>query len=118
MVSRSVQTGTRRERITTPDPIFAPSVRRYSVYRGVPMNRRAAGLDRTSVLTIQKRTYARLHSRICWAFQRPTSTHFAAIGTTEATRKAELLTSINRRQISTALGPDETHSKPSIMAIM
>ncbi len=72
------------------------------------MNRRAAGLDRMSVLTIQKRTYARLHKRICWAFQRPTSNHFAAIGTAQTTRKAELLAKINRRQIPKALEPAET----------
>src|SRR5437899_2885101 len=34
------------------------------------MNKRAAGLDRTSVLTIQQRTYARLHRRIRWALRR------------------------------------------------
>src|SRR5438445_8628652 len=96
MVRRSVQTGTRREKITTPGPIFAPSARRYSVYRGVPMKRRAAGLDRISVLTIQKRTYARLHRRICLVFQRPTSAHFAAIGTAQTTRKAKLLATTNR----------------------
>src|SRR5437879_6558662 len=97
MVRRSVQTGTRREKITTTGPILAPSARRYSVYRGVPMKRRAAGLDRVSVLTIQKRRYAGLHSRICSAFQRPTSTHFAAIGTPQTTKKAKLLAAINRK---------------------
>src|SRR2546425_5761430 len=97
MVRRSVHNGTRREKITTPGPIFAPRALRYSTYRGVPKNRRAAGLDRTSVFTIQKRTYARLHRQICWAFQRPTRTHFAAIGTAQTTRKAKLLATINRR---------------------
>jgi len=47
--------GTRREKITTPGPIFAPRALRYSTYNGVPKNRRAAGLDRMSVFTIQKR---------------------------------------------------------------
>src|SRR6266446_325754 len=108
MVRRSVHTGTRRDRITTRGPIFAPRALRYSRYRGVPMNRRAAGLDRTSVFTIQKRTYKRLHRRICWGFQRPTNTHFAAIGTAQTTRKAELLAKINRRQILKALEPAET----------
>ena len=74
------------------------------------MNRRAAGLDRISVLTIQKRTYARLHRRICWAFQRPMSTHFAAIGTAQTTRNAPLPARTNRRYISTALEPAETHA--------
>src|SRR5919199_2194315 len=97
MVRRSVHTGTLRERITAPGPIFAPSARRYSVYRGVPMNRRAAGLDRTSVFTIQKRTYARLQRRICWVFQRPTSTHLTVIGTAQTARKAALLARTNRR---------------------
>src|SRR5262249_34386690 len=96
MVRRSVHTGTPREKITTPGPIFAPRALRYSTYRGVPKNRRAAGLDRTSVFTIQKRTYARLHRRICWGFQRPMSSHFAAIGTAQTTRKAELLAKMNR----------------------
>src|SRR5437667_12198254 len=105
MVRIFVHAGTRREKITTPGPIFAPSALRYSTYRGVPKNRRAAGLDRMSVLTIQKRTYARLHRRMCWAFQRPTSTHFAAIGTAQTPRKAALLARTNRRYISTALEP-------------
>src|SRR5215468_6687842 len=115
MVRRSVHTGTRREKITTPGPIFAPRALRYSTYRGVPKNRRAAGLDRTRVFTIQKRTYVRLHRRICWAFQRPMSTHFATIGTAQTTTKAEQLASTNRRQISTALEPVETHCSPSAM---
>src|SRR5262245_16402342 len=97
MVRRSVQTGTRLEKITAPGPIFAPSALRYSTYRGVPKNRRAAGLDRMSVLTIQKRTYARLHRRICRGFQRPTTTHFAAMGTAQTTKNAALLARINRR---------------------
>src|SRR5436309_15796277 len=79
------------------------------------MNRRAAGLDRMSVLTIQKRRYARLHRRICWAFQRPTSTHFAAIGMAQTTRKAALPARTNRRYISTALEPAETHAEPDTM---
>src|SRR2546429_6240633 len=110
MVRRSVHTGTRREKITTPGPIFAPRALRYSTYRGVPKNRRAAGLDRMSVLTIQKRTYARLHRRICCGFHRPTSTHFAAIGAAQAARKVALLARTNRREISTALEPAATHS--------
>ena len=92
-----MHTGTDRERITTPGPIFAPSARRYSVYRGVPMNRRAAGLDRTSVFTIQKRTYARLQRRICCGFQRPMSSHFAAMGTAQTPRNTALLARSNRR---------------------
>ena len=48
---------------------------------------RASGFDRTSVLTIQKRTYARLQMRICRGFHRPMSTHFARIGRLHRTRK-------------------------------
>src|SRR5687768_99208 len=79
MVSRSVHTGRLRERIVTPRPTFAPSALRYSTYSGEPANR-TSGLDRTSVLTVQKRTYARLQTRICRGFHRPTSTHLARIG--------------------------------------
>src|SRR5437773_11265688 len=103
MVRRSVQTGTRREKITTPGPSFAPKALRYITYRGVPKNRRAAGLDRMSVFTIQKRTYARLHRRNCWGFQRPTSTHFATTGTAQRAKKAALVVRTSRRQIWTAL---------------
>src|SRR5437764_13397119 len=116
IVRRSVHTGTLREKITAPGPIFAPSARRYNVYTGVPMKKRAAGLDRISVLTTQKRTYARLHKRICSAFQRPMSSHFAATGTAETARKAELLATINRRQIPTAPEPAKTHREPTEMA--
>ena len=56
MVSRSVHTGTFREKITTPRPIFAPSARRYSEYSGEPANSRTSGLRWTSVLTSQNRT--------------------------------------------------------------
>src|SRR2546427_13075619 len=80
------------------------------------MNKRAAGLDRTSVLTIQKRTYARLHRRICWAFQRALSTHFAAIGTGQTTRNAPLAAQTNRTYISTAREPADTHTSPVSMA--
>src|SRR2546425_4810378 len=66
------------------------------------MNRRAAALDRMSVLTIQKRTYARLQMRICWAFQRPTSTHFAAIGTALTTTNAAILRSTSRSEEHTS----------------
>src|SRR5947209_11205209 len=97
MVRRSVHTGIRRERIRTRDPTFAPRARRYSAYRGVPKNRRAAGLDRTSVLTIQKRTYAPLHRRICWDLHRPRSSHFAAIGMAQTTRKIAVVARTNRR---------------------
>ena len=64
MVSRSVQIGTCVEKITTPRPTFAPSARRYRVNSGEPVNS-TIGFRRTSVLTIQKRTYARLQMRIC-----------------------------------------------------
>src|SRR5262249_3294817 len=97
MVRRSVHTGTRREKITTPGPIFAPRALRYSTYRGVPNNRRAAGLDRTSVFTTQKRTYARLHRRLCRGFHGPTSTPFGVMGTAHTTRKAPLPARTNRR---------------------
>jgi hypothetical protein len=39
-------------------------------------------------LTIQKRTYRTVQTRIGWGFQRPTSAHFTMIGTTHAPRKA------------------------------
>src|SRR5258708_12183249 len=110
MVRRWVDAGTRREKITTPGRIFVPRALRYRTYKGVAKNRRAAGLDRMSVLTIQKRTYARLHRRICCGFHRPMSSHFAAIGTAQTARKAVLLARSSRRQISTALEPLETHS--------
>src|ERR1043166_6320676 len=97
MVRRSAQIGTRREKITTPGPILAPKALKYITYRGVPKNRRGAGLDRMSVFTIQKRTYARLHRRMCWALQRPMSTHLAAIGTAQSPRKAALLARTKRR---------------------
>ena len=88
MVSRSVQIGACREKIAVPRPIFAPSARRYSTYSGEPANSNATRFDRTSVLTIQKRTYARLQTRICCGFHRPMSTHFARIGRAPKTRKA------------------------------
>ena len=56
MVSRSAHTGTWREKITTPEPILAPSALRYRVYSGEPTARNASGFDLTSVLTIQNRT--------------------------------------------------------------
>src|SRR5207237_10886005 len=90
IVRRSVQTGTFRESITTRGPIFAPSARRYSVYRGVPMNKRAAGLDRTRVLTIQKRAYARLERRIGRDVQRAVGSHFAATAAVQEGGKADL----------------------------
>src|SRR5438309_11959821 len=102
MVRRSVHTGTRREKITTPGPIFAPRALRYSTYRGVPKNRRAAALDRTSVFMIQKRPYARPHRRICWGFPRTPSTHFAANGTAQTARTKVLLGRTRRRQIAPA----------------
>ena len=56
MVSRSVHTGTWWAKIATPRPTLAPSALRYSAYSGEPAIRKASGFDRTSVLTIQKRT--------------------------------------------------------------
>src|SRR5450631_3274501 len=79
MVSRSVHTGTCGEKITTPRPTFAPSALRYSEYSGDPANR-TSGFARTSVLTVQKRTYPRLQMRICRGFHRPMSIHLARIG--------------------------------------
>src|SRR5258708_27677090 len=110
MVRRSVHTGTRREKITTPRPIFVPRALRYRTYKGVPKNRRAAGLDRMSVLTIQKRTYARLHRRICCGFHRPMSNHFAAIGTAHTTRNAAVLARTKRRYVARAPDAAETHA--------
>ena len=63
MVSRSVQTGTcgRGSRRLARPSRRAPAGR--ATYSGEPTNR-TSGLRRTSVLTIQKRTYARLQMRI------------------------------------------------------
>ena len=58
------------------------------MYSGEPAITKASGFDRTSVLTIQKRTYARLQMRICWGFHRPMSTHLATIGRVHRTTKA------------------------------
>ena len=63
----------------------APDLRaqRPQIERRTAANRRTAGPAGsrwTSVLTIQKRTYARLQTRICWGFHRPMSTHLARIG--------------------------------------
>ena len=88
MVSRSVHTGTCRVKITVPRPTLAPSARRYHVYSGEPALTSARGFDLTSVLTIQKRKYARLQMRICWGFHRPMSTHLATIGRVHRTMKA------------------------------
>ena len=79
MVNRSVHTGTCRVKIAAPRPTFAPSALRYSEYSGDPANR-TSGFARTSVLTVQKRTYPRLQMRICCGFHRPTRIHLARIG--------------------------------------
>ena len=82
-----MHTGTWPEKIAAPGPTFAPSARRYSTYSGEPAPTRTSGFDRTSVLTTQNRTYPRLQIRIRCGFQRPISTHLAAIGTVHSTRK-------------------------------
>ena len=46
---------------------------------GEPANR-TSGLERTRVLTSQKRKYLRLQTRICWGLQLPMSIHFTKIG--------------------------------------
>src|SRR5918999_5479678 len=107
-VRRSVQTGTRRERITAPRPIFVPSARRYRTYSGDPANR-TSGFRWTSVFTTQKRRYAGLQTRIGWGFQRPTSTHFAAIGRRHTPRKAAAANRTDRRYTSMAREPAEIH---------
>src|SRR6266511_2405633 len=96
IVSRSVQIGTRREKITTPGPICAPSARRYSEYSGEPTNISAHGFDRTRVFTIQKRTYERLQMRIRAGFHRPMSIHFARIGKMHTPRKPAPLADTSR----------------------
>ena len=88
MVSRSVQAGTCRVKITVPRPILAPSARRYHVYSGEPTATKTRGFDLTSVLTTQKRKYPRLQTRICWGFHLPMSTHLARIGRMHRTMKA------------------------------
>ena len=87
MVSRSVQIGTWREKITVPRPTLAPSALRYHVYSGEPTVSMARGFDLTSVLTTQKRKYPRLQMRICWGFHLPMSTHLARIGVVHRTMK-------------------------------
>ncbi|CAM5291070.1 hypothetical protein SHIRM173S_09423 [Streptomyces hirsutus] len=61
IVSRSVQTGTERERIVTPLPIRAPSARRYSTYSGFP-TKMTIGFAWSSTLTTQKRKYVMLQT--------------------------------------------------------
>jgi hypothetical protein len=96
IVIRSVQTGMWLDRIRTPRPIFAPSARRYSVYSGDPLNS-TSGFAVTSVLTNQKRTYARLQMRICRGFHRPISAHFTRIGKPHMARKINAPTTTDRR---------------------
>ena len=96
MVSRSVHIGTFRERMSTPRPIFAPSALRYSTYKGEPTNS-TRGFDWTSVLTIQKRTYARLQMRICRGFQRPINIHLAKIGKLDIATKPATPSRADRR---------------------
>ena len=90
IVSRSVQTGTCRVKITVPRPILAPSARRYHVYSGEPTPTKTRGFDLISVLTSQKRKYFRLQMRICWGFHLPMSTHLARIGSVHRTMKPAL----------------------------
>ena len=97
MVSRSVHTGTWWEKTTAPRPTLAPSALRYIRYSGEPAVRKVSGFDRTSVLTSQKRTYARLQMRILVGFHRPTSSHFAPIGRVHTARKAAPPNSTDRR---------------------
>lgn len=104
-----MHTGTRRDRIRAPRPTLAPSARRYSEYSGVPANR-TIGFRWTSVLTIQKRTYAGLQTRIRRRVQRPTSSHFRTIGTAHTARKAAPPNTTERRYTSIAPEPAEIHS--------
>ena len=55
IVTRSVQTGACVVKITVRRPILAPSIRKYSVYSGVPTTIRASGLATIIVLTSQNR---------------------------------------------------------------
>ena len=52
---------------------------------------------RISVLTSQKRKYARLQTRICRGFQRPISSHFARIGSGDRKTKHAPPTTTDRR---------------------
>src|SRR5262249_19788829 len=108
IVSRSVQTGTCGDKITTFRPIFAPNARRYNTYIGEPANR-TTGLNRTSVLTSQKRKYPRLQKRICWGCQRPMRVHFARIGRMHMPRNPAPVARIARQKTSTKPEPAAIH---------
>jgi hypothetical protein len=54
-------------------------------------------LVRTSILTSQNRKYARLHTRICRAFHRPTSSHLATTDSKDIPTKLAPANSSDRR---------------------
>ena len=65
-----------------------------------------------TVFTIQKRTYARLQTRICWGFQRPTSSHFTRIGVVHIPTSAAAPITSERPYVSSSVDPAAIHMKP------
>jgi hypothetical protein len=117
IVSRSVATGTCLARIVTPRPIRAPRARRYSTCSGEPPKKTTRGLMRTSVLTTQNRTYARLQTGMSRGVQRPMSSHLAAIGVTIVPSRTRPPNATARRYRATGPSAADIQPKPRVTAM-